>query len=83
MTILDVLDKIGNFEKRIQVCYFPNDYGRNQNAKEDRSQIMKVGNVTYRHLDHWLYKKEVWKIIPCVDKKGEPYLYIQLGEVDE
>ena len=83
MSILDVFEKIGNFEKRIQVCFFPKNYGRSPSAREDRSQIMKLGNVTYRHIDHWTYKKEVSRVIPCVDKKGEPYLYIQLQEVDE
>ena len=80
MTILDVLGRMNNFTNRVQVCYYPPNYAHSPTAKEERSQIMQVGNITYRHIDHWTFKKEVWSIIPCVDKKGEPYLFIQLRD---
>lgn len=82
MTILDVLAKMNNFRHRVQVRYFPKDYSLSPTVREETSQIMQVGNITYRHIDHWTYKKEVMYIIPCVDKKGEPYLYIQLKDTE-
>lgn len=80
MTILDVLQRMPHFKLRVQVCYYPDNYST-RNVKEDRSRIMQVRNITYKHIDHWSYKKKVRYIIPAVDKKGEPYLYIQLADM--
>ena len=82
MSILDVLKLFARYETRIQVCYYPTGYPIKKGTKEERSQIMKVKNVTYKHIDHWTFKKRVWKIAPCVDKQGKPYLFIQLEDID-
>ncbi len=77
MSILDVFKLFSQYGTRIQVCYYPKGYPMKKGTKEERSQIMKVCNVTYKHIDHWTFRKYVWKIVPCVDKKGEPFLFIQ------
>lgn len=66
MTLYDLLNVMGNFNKYIQISY-----------KGKNSGIMKVGNVTYRQLDHYCYKKHILSISPCIqgDKK---YIFVQL-----
>lgn len=83
MSILEVLKLFSRYDTRIQVCYYPKGYPTKRGTKEERSQIMKVGNVTYKRLDHWMFRKRVWKIHPCVDKQGKPFLFIQLRDIEE
>lgn len=83
MKIMDVLKLCASYRTRIMVAYYPDGYGLDPHKKEERSKIMKIESVTYRKIDHWTFRKEVWKVIPAVDKKGEPYLYIQLQDERE
>lgn len=71
--ITEILNVIPNYDIFIQVRYF------DSNFKCTTSGIMKLRNVTYKHLRFWTYKKHVWKIVPCY-KKGQSYLYIQLED---
>lgn len=59
MDILDVFKMLASYKVRIQVCYYPDGYGSNPHKKEQRSQIIYLKNVTYKHLDHWRFRKEV------------------------
>ena len=83
MSILDILKLLPNYKVRIQVSYFPKNFAVDPKVREERSQIMMVGNVTYRHIDHWSFRKEVWKVIPMVDKQGKPYMFIQLRDKED
>ena len=83
MTILDILKLMPNYKARIQVTYFPKDYAHNPKIREERSQIMMVKNVTYKHIDHWTFRKEVWKVLPAVDKQGKPYMFVQLKDKED
>lgn len=79
-SILDVLKMLGSYDKLIQVSYYPSKCGC---LKEKRSGIMKVGNVTYRHIDHWTFKKHVAVIAPAIDKQGRKFLWIRLRDDEE
>ncbi len=72
---------LGRYDSLIQVDYYPKGY--TSGVANQKSGIMKLGNVTYTHIDHWTFKKEVRRFVPCKDKKGRSYLYIQLKDIDE
>lgn len=73
MRCSDVLRVMGRYDALIQVGYGPAD-----NYK--KSGIMKVGNVTMKHIDHWDFQKYVGAIYPRTDKRGRNYLFINLFE---
>lgn len=69
--ISDLLYHIGSYNQLIQVGYKRGD-------KYVKSGIMKVGNVTVRHLDRWTFRKHIGQVIPCVTNDGRAYLFINL-----
>lgn len=71
MKCSDVLRVMGRYDALIQAGYgVPSNY--------KKSGIMKVGNVTMKHVDHWDFRRYVGGLYPRVDKQGREYLFINL-----
>ena len=68
MTFKDLLDLL-DMTQRVVINYYPKG-GNNHVTK-----IMNVRRMPWEKLRRWLGCK-VWKIKPCVDNEGKPYLFI-------
>lgn len=71
MKCSDVIRVLGNYNALVQVGY-------KRAGKYTKSGIIKMRNVTMEHIDHWDFEKYVGMILPCVDKQGRKYIFINL-----
>lgn len=69
MNLFDLLKICGRYDALIQIGY-----------KGKKSGIMKVGNITYKQLDHFCFRKRVLSVFPCC-KGNKNFLFVNL--VDE
>lgn len=73
LKIIDILEKIVNFDEWISV------WDMSDNNKP--TKLMKVGNIPYKKINEWMYNKEVYAIHPLVDAKGRKYLIIKIHKI--
>lgn len=73
MKCSELLKVIGRFDTLIQCGY-------QYSGKYHKTGIMKLENVTMRHIDRWDFQKNVGTVIPCTDKQGRNFLFINLYE---
>lgn len=74
MKMSELLGIFGSYNRLIQVSY------TTEKNVEKRSGIMKVGNVTFRHIDEWDFRKRVGTIVPAVDSRGRKFIHVRLWE---
>lgn len=60
LNIMDILMSLGNFGTLIYVYDGVNDKS---------SGVMKVGNIPFKRISHWMYRRKVLQITPCVKNK--------------
>lgn len=73
--LLEVLNTLP-FDTRIRVQCFYKD------RPIEKSGIMKVKNISFKHLKHWTHKKHLYTMRSTVDNKGNPLLIFTLHDDD-
>ena len=78
MQLIDIIRHMGT-SQRIMI----GDYHNKSSQKEFKnSQVMKLGNIPWEKLRHWEYRN-VYAIVPHVDKQGNAYLYIAVDDSEK